>query len=72
MYAVANAYENGATRDNLAQWMMENTDYEGTTMDFRFDGTCDDQLARTYILRVTDGNFECITSASLAELNSDN
>lgn len=72
MYAVANAYENGATRDNLAQWMMENTDYEGTTMDFRFDGTCDDQLARTYILRVADGNFECITSASLAELNSDN
>lgn len=72
MYAVANANENGATRDNLAQWMMENTDYEGTTMDFRFDGTCDDQLARTYILRVTDGNFECITSASLAELNSDN
>ena len=72
MYAVANAYENGATRDNLAQWMMENTDYEGTTMDFRFDGTCDDQLASTYILRVTDGNFECITSASLAELNSDN
>lgn len=72
MYAVANAYENGATRDNLAQWMMDNTDYEGTTMDFRFDGTCDDQLARTYILRVTDGNFECITSASLAELNSDN
>lgn len=71
MYAIADAYANGATRDNLAAWMMENTDYEGTTMDFRFDGTCDDQLARTYILRVSNGNFECITNASLAELNAD-
>lgn len=69
MYAVANAYENGATRDNLAEWMMQNTNYQGTTMDFEFGGTCDDQLARTYILRVKDGNFECITNASLAELN---
>lgn len=70
MYAIADAYQNGATRDNLAEWMMANTDYEGTTMDFRFDNTCDDQLARTYILKVTDGKFECITSASLDELKA--
>lgn len=70
MYAIADAYQNGATRDNLAQWMMENTNYEGTTMNFRFDGTCDDQLARTYILQVTNGEFQCITSKSLDELNA--
>lgn len=71
MYAVADAYKNGATRENLAQWMMENTNYEGITMDFRFDGTCDDQLARTYILQVTNGEFKCITSKSLDELKSE-
>ncbi|HIR94371.1 MAG TPA: ABC transporter substrate-binding protein [Candidatus Egerieimonas intestinavium] len=71
IYAIADAYEKGATKDNLAEWMMENTDYEGTTMDFRFDGTCDDQLARTYILRVADGAFECITNKSLDELKAE-
>lgn len=70
MMAVADAYKNGATRDNLAQWMMENTDYQGTTMDFRFDGTCDDQLARTYILKVEDGAFKCVASKSLEELKA--
>lgn len=71
MMAIADAYENGATRDNLAEWMMDNTNYQGTTMDFRFDGTCDDQLARTYILKVEDGNFKCVANKSLEELKAE-
>ena len=49
IYCVADAYKNGAAKENLAEWMLEKTDYQGVTCDIRFDGNCDNQSAITYI-----------------------
>ena len=57
IYCVADAYKNGAVKENLAEWMLEKTDYQGVTCDIRFDGNCDNQAAITYILQIQSGAF---------------
>jgi len=60
MYAIAEAYENGATAETLSMWMRENTDYKGATGNIRFDENGDNIEAKTYILKVENGVFTLI------------
>lgn len=65
VYCVAEAYENGATSENLAEWMLQNTDYHGVTCDIRFDGKCDNQSAATYILQIESGKYNFVAKGTL-------
>lgn len=58
--AIAQAYEGGATKDNLMDWMRENTDYTGPTGGIKFDDKGENVKAKTYILKVIDGVYTLI------------
>ncbi len=57
IYMIADAYKNGATKDTLADYISNKTNYQGATMNFKFDGQIDNKEADVYILKIQDGAF---------------
>lgn len=58
IYMIADAYKHGATKATLADYISHKTDYQGTTMSFKFDGQIDNKDADVYILKIQNGAFE--------------
>lgn len=58
VYIAADAYANGATKDTLASYIAEKTDYISELgSEYVFNGNIDNQMGDVYILKIVDGAY---------------